>query len=352
MEIDKANNNKIGKETSLDQPDNVVVNRTVEGNESELTSTEEQISDNNDSDTWNVNTLVNSSTSRQSNLDEDGVYFSQAIQSPCCTQMERLSISAANSSIPPPNLHASAEMTGDHIDFGPVITNIFVEDEVELLQRTPINESNTLGTNADNEGTVFDAFTESEDYPQIPPGSEVMANSKSQCSYNEQSPPCADLGEGSGSGSMVEKGNKDRISELPDALIHHIFSFLDIESVIQTCILARRWRYLWASVPTIKISEAGFIRGDVYDDFVSLYSFINFVDRFLLLRDSSSYIQTFKLKWENLDVYLRRLELKYDASNRVATWVLPAVKHNVQVLILDIYLDGMMKLPDCLAVNH
>ncbi|KAI3906715.1 hypothetical protein MKW92_005092 [Papaver armeniacum] len=341
-------NNKIGKETSLDQQDNVVVNRTVEGNESELiSSTDEQISDN----TWNVNTSVHSSTSRQSNLDEEGVSFSQAIQSPCCTQMERLCISAANSSIPPPNLHASAEMIGDHIDFGPGITNIFVEDEVELLQRTRIHESNTLGTNADNEGKVFEEITESEDYPQIHPGFEFMSNSKSQCSssYNEQSPPCADLGEGSE--SMVEKDNKDRISELPDALIHHIFSFLDIESVIQTCILARRWRYLWASVPTIKISEAGFSGSNVRDDFVALNSFINFVDRFLLLRDSSSDIQTFKLKWENLDIYLRRLELKYDASNRMATWVLPAVKHNVQVLILDIYLDGMMKLPDCLFTS-
>ncbi|KAI3931646.1 hypothetical protein MKW92_020522 [Papaver armeniacum] len=242
-------------------------------------------------------------------------------------------------------------MIGDHIDFGPGITNIFVEDEVELLQRTRIHESNTLGTNADNEGKVFEEITESEDYPQIHPGFEFMSNSKSQCSssYNEQSPPCADLGEGSE--SMVEKDNKDRISELPDALIHHIFSFLDIESVIQTCILARRWRYLWASVPTIKISEAGFSGSDVRDDFVALNSFINFVDRFLLLRDSSSDIQTFKLKWENLDVYLRRLELKYDASNRMATWVLPAVKHNVQVLILDIYLDGMMKLPDCLFTS-
>ncbi|KAI3850810.1 hypothetical protein MKX03_028523, partial [Papaver bracteatum] len=205
MEIDEADNNKIGKGTSLDQQDNVVVNRTVEGNESELiSSTDEQISDNNDSDTWNVNTSVHSSTFRQSNLDEYGFSFSQAIQSPCCNQIERLSISSANtSSNPPPYLNASAEMVDDDIDFGPGINNSFVEDEVELLQRTPINESNTLGTNAEIEGKVFEDITESEDYPQIHPGLEFMSNSKSQCSsYNEQSPPCADLGEGSE--SMVE----------------------------------------------------------------------------------------------------------------------------------------------------
>ncbi|KAI3920995.1 hypothetical protein MKW92_046626 [Papaver armeniacum] len=281
-----------------------------EGNESEpiSSSAEEQISD----------ILVNSSTSRQSNLDDDAVSFSQAIQ------MERLSISSANTSTLPPNLNASNDMIDDNIDFGPEITNnVLIEDvEVDLLQRTPIHE---LGTNADNEGKVFDDFTESEDYPQIHPGP--------------------------GSESMVEKGNKDRISELPDALIHHIFSFLDIELVVQTCVLSRRWRYLWASVPTIELCESGFSGSDVHDNFVALNSFINFVDRFLLLRDSSSHIGTFKLKWENIDVYLCQLELRYDVSNRIATWVLPVVKHNVEVLILVIHHQGMMKLPDCLFTS-
>lgn len=179
-----------------DNIDNVVVNLTGE----------EEISDNDDSlndseDTWNVNfkVVLNSSTS-QSNLDGDGngVSFSQEIQSPCFDQMERLSIS-------------SEEMIND------------------LLQTTPpIHGSRSSGTNADSEGNVFDDIPESEDEPRF----KFMANSKLQCSSNDQSLRCAEL------------GNKDRSSELPDALIHHIFSFLDIRYVLQTCILSRRWRYL------------------------------------------------------------------------------------------------------------
>ncbi|KAI3864237.1 hypothetical protein MKW92_033904 [Papaver armeniacum] len=186
MEIDEFNN-EIGKEALMDQQDsidNLVVN---EGNE-------EEIPDNNDSPKHSEDTSLES--------DGYGVSFSPAIQPPFCNLMERLSVSSANTSIPAPNLHAaSEEMIGDDINFGPDITNIFFEDEFELFQRTPIHESNTLGTNADNEGKVFENITKSEDYLQ--------------------SLPCADLGEGSK--SMVETGNKDRISELPDALIHHIF---------------------------------------------------------------------------------------------------------------------------------
>ncbi|KAI3935642.1 hypothetical protein MKW98_022650 [Papaver atlanticum] len=184
MEMDEANNNKIGKETPIDEQDNidnVVVNLTGE----------EEISHNDDSlndseDTWNLNpkVVLNSSTSLQSNLDGDGnwVSFSQAIPSPCCNQMERLSISSANTSIPPPNIRASEEMFDD------------------LLQTTPpIHEFSGLGTNADNEGKVFDDFPESEDEPHF----EFMENSKLQFSSNDQSLRCAGLGQGSK--SVAEK---------------------------------------------------------------------------------------------------------------------------------------------------
>ncbi|KAI3931645.1 hypothetical protein MKW92_020521, partial [Papaver armeniacum] len=216
-------------------------------------------------------------------------------------------------------------MIGDDINFGPDITNIFFEDEFELFQRTPIHESNTLGTNADNEGKVFENITKSEDYLQ--------------------SLPCADLGEGSK--SMVETGNKDRISELPDALIHHIFSFLNIKYVLQTCILSRRYRYLWASLPTLRLSDRCLVHY-TDDRFEALNRYIVFVDRLLLLRDTSSDIQTFKLKWKNVGNFLSDLDFKYDVSRHIATWIMAAVKHNVQELKLTIFLREMIKLPDCL----
>ncbi|KAM6576198.1 hypothetical protein CsatB_028035 [Cannabis sativa] len=47
----------------------------------------------------------------------------------------------------------------------------------------------------------------------------------------------------------------DRISELPDALIHHIMSFLQTEEMIRTCVLSKRWKLLWYSMPMLNFSN-------------------------------------------------------------------------------------------------
>ncbi|KAM0862595.1 hypothetical protein ACQ4PT_045165 [Festuca glaucescens] len=45
----------------------------------------------------------------------------------------------------------------------------------------------------------------------------------------------------------------DRLSALPDALLHHIMSSLKAWEVVRTCVLARRWRHLWASAPCVDL---------------------------------------------------------------------------------------------------
>ncbi|XP_039169720.1 F-box/LRR-repeat protein 25-like [Eucalyptus grandis] len=39
----------------------------------------------------------------------------------------------------------------------------------------------------------------------------------------------------------------DLISALPDAVIHHIFSFLPLKDVVKTSVLSKRWRCTWTS---------------------------------------------------------------------------------------------------------
>ncbi|CAN1825574.1 Putative F-box/LRR-repeat protein At5g02930 [Linum perenne] len=43
----------------------------------------------------------------------------------------------------------------------------------------------------------------------------------------------------------------DRLSDLPDSILHYILSFLDTKSSIQTCILSRRWRCVWKYVDVL-----------------------------------------------------------------------------------------------------
>jgi hypothetical protein len=48
----------------------------------------------------------------------------------------------------------------------------------------------------------------------------------------------------------------DRISALPDELLHHVMSSLPARESVATCLLARRWRRLWKSVPGLSITGA------------------------------------------------------------------------------------------------
>jgi hypothetical protein len=48
---------------------------------------------------------------------------------------------------------------------------------------------------------------------------------------------------------------EDRISNLPDGILHHILSFLPVKSIAQASVLSTRWKYLWATLPCLDFSE-------------------------------------------------------------------------------------------------
>ncbi|KAK6122785.1 hypothetical protein DH2020_043483 [Rehmannia glutinosa] len=47
----------------------------------------------------------------------------------------------------------------------------------------------------------------------------------------------------------------DRISELPEGILHHILSFLSQKEAVQTCVLSKSWRYIWSTRPKIEFHE-------------------------------------------------------------------------------------------------
>ncbi|KAL6205893.1 hypothetical protein ACLB2K_023145 [Fragaria x ananassa] len=128
-----------------------------------------------------------------------------------------------------------------------------------------------------------------------------------------------------GSRLKSQVGDDDKISQLPDAVLSHILSFLATKDAVRTSILSTRWKNIWASVPYLdfehKYSHEPGYRSD-HDGFVS------FVDRVLYYRDSSD-IQRFRLHFTCFD----------EDSSHVDGWVRTAIRRNV--VELDLHVNVM-----------
>lgn len=51
-------------------------------------------------------------------------------------------------------------------------------------------------------------------------------------------------------------GDDDRLSNLPESIIHHILSFVDAKQAVQTAVLSKKWRLHWANTPSYSINSA------------------------------------------------------------------------------------------------
>ncbi|XP_062014485.1 putative F-box/FBD/LRR-repeat protein At4g26350 [Rosa rugosa] len=110
---------------------------------------------------------------------------------------------------------------------------------------------------------------------------------------------------------------QDRISGLPDALLCHILSFLQTIYAVRTCVLSRRWKNIWESVPTLDFD---------YGPFRKSLKLKTIADYVLSLRNSSS-IQKFRLNWN------------YNGIDQscIYRWIHTAIKRNVVELDLLVY---------------
>ncbi|CAM0904547.1 unnamed protein product [Alopecurus aequalis] len=89
----------------------------------------------------------------------------------------------------------------------------------------------------------------------------------------------------------------DRLSDLPECLLHGILSHLKARQVVQTCVLSRRWERVWRSVPCLHIDFRDFgSRPDDDEDvlWATLAVFEDFADNLLCSR-SASPLDTFRL---------------------------------------------------------
>ncbi|XP_017216179.1 FBD-associated F-box protein At4g10400-like isoform X1 [Daucus carota subsp. sativus] len=115
-------------------------------------------------------------------------------------------------------------------------------------------------------------------------------------------------------------GDEDRLSRLPDELIHKILSFVDAKQAVETCTLSRRWQLLWTTLPFLQIGP--------YQISESKYV-ANFIRRIFSDRNPQSNIS----------------DLKFRVYNATCSWNFfeefahYAISHNAQSLYLELLRD-------------
>ncbi|CAH1448568.1 unnamed protein product [Lactuca virosa] len=118
---------------------------------------------------------------------------------------------------------------------------------------------------------------------------------------------------------IVEKGEEDRISGLPDCLLLEILSRLpSTVGAIRTGTLSKRWNHLWTLLPTLIFKEI--------DDNLLWSNYIMFVDQTLA--------QCSGLK---LKKFLVSVTYDTQSESRIKTWIRYAINRNVEELNLALW---------------
>ncbi|KAI3944269.1 hypothetical protein MKW98_016499 [Papaver atlanticum] len=122
-----------------------------------------------------------------------------------------------------------------------------------------------------------------------------------------------------------EEEEIDRISRLPDNLIHEILSFNHMKLAVQTCVLSKRWKNIWMSLPYITLALNSFLEDERYNPRDTMDRFVGFVDNVLEFRDDDSDIQNFNLGSVICDY------ASVETHNR---WIIASVNRNVRNLAI------------------
>ncbi|XVF22851.1 hypothetical protein REPUB_Repub12eG0206700 [Reevesia pubescens] len=139
--------------------------------------------------------------------------------------------------------------------------------------------------------------------------------------------------------------DRSKFSDLPEHVVHHIFSFLETIDVVRVSAVSSKWRYLWTSMPHLEFDyEAGWLNPfpkHIY--FRRVYEkFKDFINWVLMAHDKSFSIKSFRLSC-----------LNNDNDHSLYRWVNILSQKHVQELYLNITseTEKPFVLPRCLLAS-
>ncbi|CAA0816275.1 E3 ubiquitin protein ligase RIN2 [Striga hermonthica] len=123
----------------------------------------------------------------------------------------------------------------------------------------------------------------------------------------------------------------DRISALPDDVICHILSFLSTRRCVQTSILARRWRSLWAHSPILDFDFTGELL-DYWNNMVEIINTVMFLHK-------GQNISTFRLANEDICGL---------SQDEIDAWIVTLISSLISCNVRNLYIWLDVKMPLCL----
>ncbi|KAL6269913.1 hypothetical protein ACE6H2_026824 [Prunus campanulata] len=138
----------------------------------------------------------------------------------------------------------------------------------------------------------------------------------------------------------------DRFSNLPDEVAHRILSFLSFKDLTRVGALSKRCRQFYLSAPVVSFEYSSCKpRGVTNQKIAKLMSFL---DRYLCYR-GDRWMQIFSINWS---CFGSEPASKFsDDRFRVITWIVNAVRCNVEVLDLRLACE-FLALPSCVFLSE